>query len=288
MANTLKHQIEHLTRATRMLAILGASLKLPLTANVDSAVEAKIAQGLQLVLGDIDSHVDAAEIAPLLTQIDMAFAESSELWRNPGRTAGWQVEDRQLLQAMGRASAGAFDRIVGLAQSRPSLHRTLQESLLDVGTGVAGIALRAAETCPELLIDAIDIWEPALRLAAENIAASPYANRIQLRALDVTALAADSRYALTWLPTMFLKRAVLQQALPRIAAASRPGGWLVAAMYTQPQDPFMAVISSLRTLRSGGEITNPAELEDMLRAHGYVDVERDVAAVATFVMARLP
>lgn len=288
MTSTLTQQIEQLTRATRMLAILGASFKLPLTNNVDSAISAQIAKGLQLVLGDVDSHVDAADLGPLLTEIDMAFAESSELWRNPERTAGWQVEDRQLLLAMGHASRRAFDRILGMAESRPSLYQTLHARFLDVGTGVAGIALRAAETCPELLIDVIDIWEPALRIAAENIAASPYADRIQLRKLDVTALAPEPRYALTWLPTMFLPRAVVQQALTRITAASQPGGWLIAAMYTQPEDPFMAVISSLRTLRSGGEITNPDELEEMLRAQGYVDIERDAAPVATFIMARLP
>jgi hypothetical protein len=50
----------------------------------------------------------------------------------------------------------------------------------------------------------------------------------------------------------------------------------------------MAVMSSLRTLRSGGEVIEPAELEALLRARGYVDIEVDVAPVATFVMGRLP
>lgn len=288
MENKLSGRVQELIRATRMLAIVGASLKLRSAEGVDSAVREQINRGWQLVLGETGTDVGDTDAAPLLTQIDMAFAESGELWRSPDRTAGWQVEDQPLLQAMGRASSGAFDRILGLAKTRPSLHQALGGRFLDVGTGVAGIALRAAETCPDLEVDAIDIWEPALRLAAANVAASRHAGRIQVRREDITRLEPASRYTLAWLPTMFLNRAVVEQAVARIAAASRPGGWLVAAMYTQPEDPFMAVMSSLRTLRSGGEVTNPAELEALLRARGYVDVESDVATVATFVLGRLP
>lgn len=288
MLNSFSGRVQELIRATRMLAIVGASLRLRSAEDVDGAIAEQINKGLRLVLGDTGSDIAGTEIAPLLTQIDMAFAESGELWRSPNRTAGWQVEDQQLLQAMGRASSGAFDRILGLAASRPSLQQALRGRFLDVGTGVAGIALRAAQTCPGLEVDAIDIWEPALRIAAENIAASPHASRIQLRHQDITQLEPEPRYTLAWLPTMFLNRAVLGQALASIAAASLPGGWLVAAIYTQPEDPFMAVLSSLRTLRSGGEVTDPAELKALLRARGYVDVESDATPVATFVMGRLP
>lgn len=50
----------------------------------------------------------------------------------------------------------------------------------------------------------------------------------------------------------------------------------------------MAVMASLGTLRSGGEITQAAQLEALLRARGYVDIEVDAAPVATFVIGRLP
>lgn len=120
------------------------------------------------------------------------------------------------------------------------------------------------------------------------MAASEHAARIRPRHVDVTALEPGPRYTLAWLPTMFIKRPVLEQALDRIAAASRSGGYLVAPLYITPDDPFAAVMSSLRTLRSGGEITAPSELERLLLARGYVDIEVDVAPVATFVMGRLP
>jgi precorrin-6B methylase 2 len=271
-----------------MLAVIGASLKLRAATGADAAIHARIREGLRLALGEAAMDLDDAEIAPLLVEIEMAFVESGELFKDPDRTAQWKVADHDHLQAMGRASGNAFGRILDLARARPSLQAALDGVFLDVGTGVGGIALRAAQACPDLHVDAIDIWEPALGLAAANVSASPHAGRIQLRHLDVTALEPGPRYTLAWLPTMFMKRSVLEQAIDRIAAASRSGGWLVSPVYTTPDDPFMAVMSSLRTLRSGGEVTEPSELEAMLRARGYVDIDVDVGPIATFVFGRRP
>jgi precorrin-6B methylase 2 len=271
-----------------MLALIGASIKMRSGDTVDVAIREQIETGLELVLGRSPVELDEAELAPMLTTIEMAFAEGSELFKNPGRTAGWKVEDRQLLQAMGRASSTAFDRIVGLAASRASLREALDGLFLDVGTGVGGIAIRAAEMCPDLDIEAIDIWEPALRLVAENVAASPHAGRIKLRNLDVAAIEAGPRYTLAWLPTMFMKRTVVHDAVARIAAASCRGAWIVASLYTKPNDPFTAVMTSLRTLRGGGEVTDPSEIKELLHSFGYVDLEVDTAPLATFVLGRLP
>ena len=287
MSEAIANRIHELARATRMLAVIGAALKLRSGAGVDTAIQEQIRDGVGLALGEAAGDLDDAEIAPLLVEIEMAFVESGELFREPDRTAQWKIEDHDHLQAMGRASSNAFDRILGLASTRPSLQTALDGMFLDVGTGVGGIALRAAQTCPDLAIDAIDIWEPALRLAAANVAASEYSERIQLRRLDVTELDPGPRYTLAWLPTMFMQRSVIEQAIDRIAAALRSGSWLVLSVYTRPDDPFSAVMSSLRTLRGGGEVTDPAELEALLRARGFVDIDIDVAPIATFVMGRL-
>lgn len=288
MTDALLHRVQALGRATRMLAIVGAAAKLRGAAAADPAVARQIERGLRLVLGTDAAAFEEAALEPLLTAIEMAFAESGELLRDPGRAGGWTVEDPQLLQAMGRASSSAFDRILHLAEARPSLRRCLGGTFLDVGTGVGGIALRAAEACPRLRVDAIDIWEPALRIARARIAASRHAERIRLLTLDVTAVEPAPRYTLAWLPTMFLARAAVDTAVARIAAASQRGAWIVAALYTTPDDPFLATMSTLRTLRGGGEIVDCSELEARLRAHGYVDVEVDAAPIATFLLARRP
>ncbi|MET0248002.1 MAG: hypothetical protein ABW182_14725, partial [Sphingomonas sp.] len=145
----------------------------------------------------------------------------------------------------------------------------------------------AAEACPALQIDAIDLWAPALDLAERNIAASPHGSRIHLRNLDVTALAPEPRYSLAWLPTMFMTRPVVERALDRIVAASLPDAWIIAPLYTLPADPFMAAMSTLRTLRGGGEITDPGDIAAMLKARGCTEIEIDAEPIATFVMGRV-
>ena len=60
-----------------------------------------------------------------------------------------------------------------------------------------------------------------------------------------------------------------------------------SSLYTQPDDPFKAVMATLRPLRGGGEIMDPSELQNLLRARGHADVETDASPVATFVLGRL-
>jgi hypothetical protein len=120
------------------------------------------------------------------------------------------------------------------------------------------------------------------------VAASPYAGRIEIRHLDVIQLEPTPRFTLAWLPSMFLPGATVQKAVERIVAASQPGAWLIMSLYTVPVDPFAASVSRLRTLRSGGEITDSLDLAELLRAHGYIDVQVDAGPVATFVFGRLP
>lgn len=288
MSDAVINRVQELARAARMLAIVGASIKLRSADTVDTSVLEQVERGVELALGEAAAALHSSERAELLSMIDMALVESSDLFRNAGRSVGWKVEEATTLEAMGRASSSAFDRILALAETRPGLRRCLSGRFLDVGTGVGGIALRAVESCPDLAVEAIDIWAPALRLAERRVAASPHAARVELYELDITELAPEARFTLAWLPTMFMPRPIVRMAVERIATASCSGAWLAAVLYTTPEDPSSRVISTLRTLRSGGEITDPDELADLLRSFGYVDVEVDTAPVATFVLGRLP
>jgi SAM-dependent methyltransferase len=271
-----------------MLAVVAASLKLRSNKAVDPKIREQIEIGAKLALGTEVGALDDQQVSSLVTTIEMAFGEGAELLRNSDRAANWKIEDANLLQAQGQASRQVFRRILSLAETRPLLRDALTGRFLDVGTGVGGLAPEAAETCPDLTIDGVDIWEPALALARRNVAASPFGDRVHLVLGDVAALEPGSRYTLAWLPTMFLKREVLEHALDRTVAASRHGSYLVAALYSRPRDPFLAVMSALRTLRSGGDLLETAELERMLRSRGYVDVVSDSAPIATFVLGRLP
>jgi hypothetical protein len=76
---------------------------------------------------------------------------------------------------------------------------------------------------------------------------------------------------------MFMRRSIVEAALDRIAVASQKDAYLVAARYTAPADPEAAAFVALRTLRSGGDPIAQSEIEDMLRARGFVDIESDVS-----------
>ncbi len=279
-------RVAELARSVRMLAAIGAALKLRSLADVDVEMRDRIERAAERALGIAPSSLVDAELPQLGTMIEMAFAEGGDLLRNPARGPGWQITDPDVLQAQGRASASVFDRILALSETRPLLRQALAGRFLDVGTGVGAIALRAAQACPAMEVHGIDIWRPAVALAERNIAASPFAARIRIDLLDVADLPAMPGYSLAWLPTMFMKRAVVREAIARIAAASCPDAFLVAGLYTVPQDPFLAEFAALRTLRSGGEITDSGELVRILGRAGFGDIEVDRGPVVTFVVAR--
>ena len=178
--------------------------------------------------------------------------------------------------------------MVALASDHPNLAASLTGRFLDVGTGVGAMALEAAEQCPSLQVVGIDIWEPSLALARANVSASPHAPRIEIRAQDMTQLDERAAYTLAWLPAPFLPRPVAEAALDRLAVALAPNGHLVVGLYAAPADKGGVALTALRVVRSGGYLWDTAEMEQQLRARGFVDVENCLAPPTTFVMGRRP
>ncbi|WP_028912992.1 tRNA1(Val) (adenine(37)-N6)-methyltransferase [Prevotella sp. MA2016] len=66
--------------------------------------------------------------------------------------------------------------------------------ILDIGTGTGLIALMMAQRFPEAQITGIDIDADATKQAQENIAASPFANRIMINKEDVTKITDKAGY----------------------------------------------------------------------------------------------
>ena len=62
------------------------------------------------------------------------------------------------------------------------------QTVLDIGTGTGLIALMMAQRFPEAQVVGVDVDPEAVAQARENVAASPFASRIQLLHADIRTL----------------------------------------------------------------------------------------------------
>ncbi|MBR3480147.1 MAG: methyltransferase [Prevotella sp.] len=90
---------------------------------------------------------------------------------------------------------GAWANVVGHASQRAdgsedtgTLGSVPYYSILDIGTGTGLIALMMAQRYPQAQVTAIDIDPQAVQQARENVAASPFADRITIIEGDIRRL----------------------------------------------------------------------------------------------------
>jgi methylase of polypeptide subunit release factors len=284
---TLHAELRRIGGTVHAFAAIGAALRLyQAKQQADPAVEARLLAAVEAVLPDALDGLNPRQISEALAYVTFQIGEATDLFHNPDRRPGWVLHDPTTLQALGQASRQNVRGIVALASDRPQLAASLAGRVLDVGTGVGAMALEAAEQCPSLQVVGIDIWEPSLALARANVAASPHAARIEIRAQDVTQLDELAAYTLAWLPAPFLPRPMAEAALDRLAVALAPNGHLVVGLYAVPTDKVGAALTALRVVRSAGHVWDIAEMELQLRVRGFVDLETCLLPPTTFVMGR--
>jgi tRNA1Val (adenine37-N6)-methyltransferase len=68
--------------------------------------------------------------------------------------------------------------------------------ILDIGTGTGLLALIAAQRNVEATIHAVEIDDPSAQQAAENAAASPWADRVRVHRMDVRRMRSTDRFDL--------------------------------------------------------------------------------------------
>jgi predicted O-methyltransferase YrrM len=242
--------ISRFQAATDALAALGARLGL----GDGDTVAPEILAALDEVVAaagvtDVDG-LEPQQRAMLAGLIRTMFAQSADLLGCPTRDSGWSYTT--LL-----AGSGELNGV---------------SSFLDIGTGVGLLAVSAARVWPGCTVTGIDVWAPSLELARRNVSAAGLGDRIEIRDQDLLDLDEVDRYDCVWLPTFFFGRDVLAVALPKIIAATRPGGHVVAAYYEPPPDPLPRTTMRLRTIRDGGSVLDADGAAELLRDAGCQDV----------------
>jgi precorrin-6B methylase 2 len=286
---TFQAELRRIAGHVQTFAAIGAALRLhQAKQQADPAVQARLLAAVEAVLPGALDGLNPQQISDALAYVTFQIGEATDLLHNADRHPGWPLRDPTVLQALGQASRQNVRSIVALATERPRLAASLAGRFLDVGTGVGAMALEVAEQCPSAQVVGLDVWEPSLALAHANVAASPHAARIEIRAQDVTKLDELAAYTLAWLPAPFMARPVVEAALDRLAVALAPNGHLVVGLFATPTDKAGAAFIALRIVRSGGYVWDAADVEQQLVTRSFVDVETSVMPPTCFIIGRRP
>ncbi len=257
------------TTATEALAALGAELSL---AQTGESAPPEIAGALRAVstaagLPDV-SDLDPQQRAVALGVIRLYVHQALDLLAEPGRAPGWTFTDPVILDGWGRGSTMVPAVI---ANAHPDLGAVT--SFLDVGTGVGLLAVAAANLWPAAEIVGIDPWTPSLDRARDNVMQAELSHRITLRQQDAVEIDDVDTYDCIWVPTFFLSESALEQALPALFGALRPGGWFALGRFRPAPDPLVEATATLRTIRGGGCDLEAKRAVELLEQTGCESVQ---------------
>jgi hypothetical protein len=218
-------------------------------------------------LGELDRERVAAQAAAPLLQTAAVVGGDGELWEG---------QSDEALLAQGRTSAQGAAAMVqfGLPMLGGLAEALAQPGamMLDVGTGVAAMAVAYAELFPQLTVVGLDVLPRALALAAATVTASAVADRVVLREQDVATLDEEATYALTWLPAPFIPEVALRAAMPRVARAMAPGGWVMVGHGKFAESPSENAITRFKTVIYGGTALDDQQAQRLLREAGLQNV----------------
>ena len=275
---TLRAFINRHNAAAAGLDALGAALDARSSGRpLEPALAARVDELLAaLGGGDVLDGVSAQEAAPFLAELRGMGRIEARLLDASTRAPGWGHDDPVILQAAGDISAGFAQ---GLTRNVAPALEGLSERLtapgaafLDVGVGVAGLAIAMARLCPELRIVGVDPWQPSLRLARENVDRAGLGDRIELREQGGETLEDEGAFDLAWVASAFMPERVVPRICARAHRALRPGGWMLLGMLNLGQDPQTAALVGLRATLWGGPLWTGGEGETVLREGGLVEV----------------
>jgi SAM-dependent methyltransferase len=272
--STLRELTSRLTGSMNALSVVGAVLAARARGDEPPPTIRRHMDDVLAALG-VDQDIAAlgpGEIRALLAEIRLGLRHAARRLAPGGHTGSWTDPDPQHLQDAGDVSFGftallrrQLARLDGLDLEQPT-------RFLEVGVGVAAIAIEMARAWPALSILGIDRWAPSLALARANVESAGLAERIALREQAMEDLAEPSSFDLAWVPAGFVPPAALEAGLPRVRAALRTSGWLLLASPGVSAEPLAAALVRLRGAEWGGSTLDNDEAGACLAAAGFTQV----------------
>jgi SAM-dependent methyltransferase len=250
---------------------------------VEGVLDVLVSLGLLLRAGDVYSSTP--DLLPLLqspardallADIRTVYLQSHEMIDAAKRRtfmAGWNYTNPELLEAQGASGGPLFHM---LAQTLfPRLDGLLERlqgptaTFLDVGTGVATIAIQMCRLFPTLLVVGLEPQDAPMAEARRNVTAARLGDRIELRAEPIEDLDDKEAFDLVWLPQVFLPREVLERGLRRAWAALRPGGWILLIAFSTPGMDLDAALLRLANVALGGDPLYSEQVAELLAAADF-------------------
>jgi 2-polyprenyl-3-methyl-5-hydroxy-6-metoxy-1,4-benzoquinol methylase len=191
--------------------------------------------------------------------------QALELMDEPFRPNSWTHSDATILQAQGAASAIVARVIAEAGLGGPNIR------ILDVGTGVARLAIAFTSTFPGSTVVGLDPWEPAITLARSNVKSAGLEDRIALHQLRVEQYEDSEGFDLVWFPSFFIPEAVLDNALRKVREMLRADGVVAMGVFERTDDPLAGAVDAMITVRSGGAPLEPADAIEKMKAAGFSD-----------------
>lgn len=187
--------------------------------------------------------------------------------------SGWSHADSVLLQAQGDASA-MFPPMfkANIVPSLGDLAARLDgpgARFLDVGVGVASLAIAMCRTWPGLRVVGLDTFEATLAIALENVTRTNLQDRIELLKIAVEDFRDEEKYDLAWLPSFFIAAPDLPAAIGRVRTSLRPGGWLLFPIGDYIGDELSRSVFALINECWGGPALSFSEAESLLKEAGF-------------------
>ena len=223
----------------------------------------------------------------------MILLLSTTLASSAKRAIGWSFTDPEMLQGTGTASSQfphvLKNMVVPTLDGLADRLAAPGAAFLDVGVGVAALAIEMTRVFPSVRVVGLDVWGPSLALARENVKRAGLVERIELREQAAQDLPEDSAFDLAWIPSLFIPNALIAEIVSRVHRSLKPGGWLLFVGSNPGPDPLMAAVRRTQTALFGGAHIVREETETMLKNAGLNDVRTLPApptALATMLVGR--